>query len=569
MGSTSPAISVILPCHNLAGYVSDAIASLQAQEFRDFEALVVDDGSTDASVAAITAAIGRDTRFRLIRQSHSGLSAARNHGLDLARADVIGFLDGDDLYAPQFLGTLHQELVRSGADWIACAVSLFWPDGHRLDHPARHGQPLQSDGAAQWCDLGDARTVAQHFPSAWNKLYRRTLIDKTRFIDGAIYEDHPFFWTLACKARRIRYVPQPLYHYRRGRAGQITDQGDAGILQQIDRLQEVAAIARAGALEHIDQGLSQLATRLIHERLEPPTNPQLKAAFLDRAAQFFAQHALQWDRAGACDILPANAAQLDPGMRLHVLICAGPDSAISTTKAALARQSLPVWSIQCVNDVRPIAAMMAHLQPAGTGWIACLNAGDQPERDWALKSLEEGRAAQAACVISGAQFGAYFDTGFALPEDRLGSPDPAALVMQCRALAQLPKDLRQSLVAAPDPLAALALAAHLRPFIAVIASPMLHLGPRRQLDLPALADQLQQATRDLCPLDPSERACAFAHLAQRQMAQRKTRAARLLLAIRAGLARRRAGLPRPAPMPHLGPILQHCLGVDRTGPRGA
>lgn len=568
MGNASPAISVILTCRDLADYVGDAIAALRAQEFQDFEALVVDDGSDDASVAVIREAIAGDSRFRLICQDPSGLSVARNLGLDQTRGAMIAFLDGDDLCAPQFLGALHQELVTSGADWVACAVQLFWPDGRRFDHSAIHGEALQT-GPAQWCDLQDARAVARHFPSAWNKLYRRCLIGDTRFIAGALFEDHPFFWSLACKAGRIRYLPQPLYHYRRGRPGQITDRGDDGMIQQIDRLQDVAAIARASALDHVAQGLSQLATRLVHERLEPPAEPSLKAAFLDRAAQVFAQEKLHWDRAGAQDISPVTAPILDPGMRLSVLICAGPQDAVAATKASLEAQALPVWDVRIVSSQSAVATLLDALPVTKTAWIACLKAGDQPGPDWAVRCLEQGRDAGAKCVIAGArldgaQVEADFDPGMALPASGLAAPDPAALVLHRSAADLFPPELRQRLAALPEPLAAVALAAQLRAGSAVVEADALRLSPRPPAELMALAQDLQRIAPDLCPLDQTARASAFAHLAQMQMARATTRARRLLLALRAGIARRRAGLPPPAPVPHLGPILRRCLGAGRT-----
>jgi Glycosyltransferases involved in cell wall biogenesis len=97
-----PLVSVVVPVYNVAPHVAEAIASLKAQTLRDFEALIVDDGSTDGSDRAVIAAVDGDARFRVIRQANQGLSGARNTGIAAAKGDFLAFLDGDDALAPGF-----------------------------------------------------------------------------------------------------------------------------------------------------------------------------------------------------------------------------------------------------------------------------------------------------------------------------------------------------------------------------------------------------------------------------------------------------------------------------------
>lgn len=98
-----PAVSVIMPAYNVAPYIADAIESVLAQTFTDFELLVVDDGSTDdtGDIAARYAA--SDPRIRLLRHENRGLAAARNTALRAGRAPLFALLDSDDLWAPEFL----------------------------------------------------------------------------------------------------------------------------------------------------------------------------------------------------------------------------------------------------------------------------------------------------------------------------------------------------------------------------------------------------------------------------------------------------------------------------------
>lgn len=90
-----PSVSVIIPVHNAAPYLSDAICSVLAQEEPAAQILVIDDGSTDSS-----GRIARRLPVHYVRQQHLGLAAARNRGVELARSDFVGFLDAEDLWMP-------------------------------------------------------------------------------------------------------------------------------------------------------------------------------------------------------------------------------------------------------------------------------------------------------------------------------------------------------------------------------------------------------------------------------------------------------------------------------------
>ena len=131
----TPEVSVIIPTYNRREMVREAINSVLAQSFRSFELIVIDDGSTDGTAKCLKSL---DETIRTERIDHSGPAAARNCGVELARAPMIAFLDSDDLWAPAKLER-HIAFMRANP---ACAISqtdeIWMRDGRRVNPGMRH-----------------------------------------------------------------------------------------------------------------------------------------------------------------------------------------------------------------------------------------------------------------------------------------------------------------------------------------------------------------------------------------------------------------------------------------------
>lgn len=201
-----PTISIIVPVYKTEAYLEKCVDSILAQTFRDFELLLIDDGSPDNCPALCEEAAARDPRIRVIHQKNAGLSAARNTGVEAARGEWIGFVDSDDSIAPEMYETLLTYARRDGAQIAVCDYLLVTEAGEPLPSSYRLEEDKVFDrvGALEQMNRG-------HFKVAWNRLYRRELLETVRFPVGKIHEDeytaHQFYW----QCERITVAAKPLY----------------------------------------------------------------------------------------------------------------------------------------------------------------------------------------------------------------------------------------------------------------------------------------------------------------------------------------------------------------------
>ena len=197
-----PEISVIVPVYNTAPYLKACLDSLLAQSFRDFEAILVDDGSTDESPAILASYAEKDARFRVITRANGGLSAARNTGVAAATGAYLAFLDSDDAYDPAFLEKMTGKAISEDLDLVACAFTYVYSDGRRVPAPTRYG--LSEDPAREHVLSG---------PMAPVRLFRRALFDGVSFREGILYEDLELVPAFAGKTEKIGFLDEALYDY--------------------------------------------------------------------------------------------------------------------------------------------------------------------------------------------------------------------------------------------------------------------------------------------------------------------------------------------------------------------
>lgn len=205
-----PFFSIIIPVYNVAPYLRECLDSVLAQTFTDWEAICVDDGSTDESGAILDEYAAKDKRFRVIHKTNGGVSSARNTGLDAARGDWIGFLDADDILAHDWLIGVF-DACEGGIDWIRTG----WTDWDAESGMKKVRKACCNDDAC--CECGQKVAVVgwcliSHCAFSVVNFYRKELVGSIRYINGIrMREDALFCYELALRSKVLKIIPSTGY----------------------------------------------------------------------------------------------------------------------------------------------------------------------------------------------------------------------------------------------------------------------------------------------------------------------------------------------------------------------
>lgn len=206
---TKNMLSVIMPVYNVVNYIEVAIKAVLQQSYQNIELILIDDGSTDGSSEICERLADSDSRIKLIKKKNTGVSAARNDGLDMAIGDYITFVDSDDWLEIDAYEKMIEYLQHSNAD---ICVMGFTPEGNRkFAKPLAMAekQVFSKDMAVD--NLIDGKLYTW---TIWDKIYKRELLENVRFLNN-IYngEDLLFNWQVFRQSRKIAYIPLHAYHY--------------------------------------------------------------------------------------------------------------------------------------------------------------------------------------------------------------------------------------------------------------------------------------------------------------------------------------------------------------------
>lgn len=211
----APLVSIIVPVYNVADYLEPCLESIQAQDYRNIEVFLVNDGSTDESAALCRAMEAVDARFHLIDKPNTGVSDSRNRAMDLAAGKYLQFVDGDDRLTPDATGTLVREAESTGSDLVIAHFYRVVGERQAQRGHIRERLVMTRQEFAQHMMKAPAN---YYYGVLWNKLYRRSLVQQHSIrCDTEVHwcEDFLFNLEYIRHARLIAAVPQPVYYYRK------------------------------------------------------------------------------------------------------------------------------------------------------------------------------------------------------------------------------------------------------------------------------------------------------------------------------------------------------------------
>lgn len=202
-------ISVIIPVYNKADYIDGCLECLLEQDFEDFEAICVCDGSTDNSAEICDRWAAKDRRIRVVHKDNGGVTAARRRGVEEARGQYVVFVDADDKLLPGALRTMYDAIERSGADEVIATFTTH--EGV--------ASPVVYQGFTPVEPLVRAIVTSKNrFPVLWGIIFRRELLvdvlDTPRdIVEG---EDKLMQVKLLMKQPKVFFISQPVYCYTLG-----------------------------------------------------------------------------------------------------------------------------------------------------------------------------------------------------------------------------------------------------------------------------------------------------------------------------------------------------------------
>lgn len=198
-------VSVIIPVYNVAPYLNRCIDSVLAQTYKEWEIILIDDGSTDESPSICDNYGKMNKQIIVVHQKNAGLSAARNTGIDMATGNFIMFVDSDDWIHPKYIETLLSTMIINHSKMVIgekkrCSKILPFEEHNQVAINIKKEEAIPRMLKGEWI-------------SAWGKLYEIDLFKNIRFPEGRNNEDYAILLYLFEQCEHITYTKNIVYYY--------------------------------------------------------------------------------------------------------------------------------------------------------------------------------------------------------------------------------------------------------------------------------------------------------------------------------------------------------------------
>lgn len=208
-----PVVTIIIPVYQVKNYLERCVSSVLSQTFTDYEIVLVDDGSTDGSGEICDRYAAKYNNIKVIHKENSGLSSARNAGLQLADSKYIMFVDSDDMIHSKTLETQISLLEDNSADCVICPLQRF----SHLNEIDAFSEINKSDFSVVTGIQAEKgffnNPNAGMYVSSCGKVFKRELLEGIRFPEGRLFEDEFITYKVYFKSDKVVILNQPLYYY--------------------------------------------------------------------------------------------------------------------------------------------------------------------------------------------------------------------------------------------------------------------------------------------------------------------------------------------------------------------
>lgn len=258
----TPEISIIIPIYNVAQYLSHCLESVWGQSYQNFEAIMVNDGSSDSSPSIAQGFVDKDPGFRLVSQENKGLSAARNTGLQVAKGNYIFYLDADDYLRENALHLLLEAAERNQADVVQGNFYYDYPEYLLLNKQQKEKEIVYNRQEAMSALL-EHKTVLNF---AWGKLIRAPLAKQFPFPEGKYYEDT--LWQSQVIHHCDKYVAlnEPILYYLQ-RPSAISGSFSIRNLDQLEgEIERIELLQQNYPESYVYQALQLLNRKVVQQR---------------------------------------------------------------------------------------------------------------------------------------------------------------------------------------------------------------------------------------------------------------------------------------------------------------
>ena len=209
MQENQPLVSIIMPVYNCERFLSESIESVISQSFKNWELLIVDDGSKDSAPQIIDEYAKKyPQKVKAFHKENGGEFTTRNYGLERATGEYVTFVDTDDYVEPDWAEKLYNAAKENDADMAVCGFE-------RIDLKTNKvvGRDMTKQGytVKEITPKDDFMVFVN--PAPWNKIYKREKVKDLRFLPFRGFNDAMFLTSAFIRINKIAFVPDILYHY--------------------------------------------------------------------------------------------------------------------------------------------------------------------------------------------------------------------------------------------------------------------------------------------------------------------------------------------------------------------